>query len=124
MICLFQVNETLGKLRLNGNKIENKGGMAIAGALQVNTMLEELDLAETDQVIYPMVFILHFFKLVINPTLSPFRLLVKHCAVLSLPEIMPSVASPNGVFCLVKYQSRVCSDQPLLRFLIFGLLCT
>ena len=26
--------------------------MAIAGALQVNTMLEELDLAETDQVIY------------------------------------------------------------------------
>lgn len=26
--------------------------MAIAGALQVNTMLEELDLAETDQVMY------------------------------------------------------------------------
>lgn len=51
MLCLqFQVNETLGKLRLNGNKIKNKGGMAIAGALQVNTMLEELDLGETDQV--------------------------------------------------------------------------
>ena len=45
------MNETLSKLRLNGNKIDNKGGMAIAGALQVNTMLEELDLAETDQVI-------------------------------------------------------------------------
>ena len=45
-----QVNETLGKLRLNGNKIKNKGGMAFAGALQVNTMLEELDLGETDQV--------------------------------------------------------------------------
>lgn len=28
--------------------------MAIAGALQVNTMLEELDLAETDQVMYYM----------------------------------------------------------------------
>jgi len=39
-------------LRLNGNKIKTKGGMAIAGALQVNTMLEELDLAETDQVMY------------------------------------------------------------------------
>ena len=51
ILCVqFQVNETLGKLRLNGNKIKNKGGMAIAGALQVNTMLEELDLGETDQV--------------------------------------------------------------------------
>lgn len=51
ILCLqFQVNETLGKLRLNGNKIKNKGGMVIAGALQVNTMLEELDLGETDQV--------------------------------------------------------------------------
>ena len=46
------MNETLGKLRLNGNKIKTKGGMAIAGALQVNTMLEELDLGETDQVMY------------------------------------------------------------------------
>ena len=51
MPSLYQVNETLSKLRLNGNKIDNKGGMAIAGTLQVNTMLEELDLAETDQVI-------------------------------------------------------------------------
>ena len=51
ILCVqFQVNETLGKLRLNSNKIKNKGGMAIAGALQVNTMLEELDLGETDQV--------------------------------------------------------------------------
>ena len=51
ILCLqFQVNETLGKLRLNGNKIKNNGGMAITGALQVNTMLEELDLGETDQV--------------------------------------------------------------------------
>ena len=39
-------------MRINGNKIKTKGGLAIAGALQVNTMLEELDLAETDQVMY------------------------------------------------------------------------
>ena len=42
--------------------------MAIAGALQVNTMLEELDLAETDQVVSLVVFILHFFKLIITQT--------------------------------------------------------
>ena len=35
---------------MNGNKIGNKGGMALAGALQVNTVLEELDLGETDLV--------------------------------------------------------------------------
>ncbi len=44
------MNETLRVLRMNGNKIGNKGGMAIAGALQVNTILEEIDLAETDLV--------------------------------------------------------------------------
>ena len=47
---ILQVNETLQKLKLDGNKIGNKGCMAIAGALQVNTVLEELDLAETDMV--------------------------------------------------------------------------
>ena len=35
---------------MNGNKIGNKGGMALAGALQVNTVLEELDLGEADLV--------------------------------------------------------------------------
>ena len=35
---------------MNGNKIDNKGGMAIAGALQVNTILDDIDLAETDLV--------------------------------------------------------------------------
>lgn len=70
MLCLqFQVNETLGKLRLNGNKIKNKGGMAIAGALQVNTMLEELDLGETDQV---MDIIKEFYSWYCTATLSLF----------------------------------------------------
>lgn len=55
-MCLLQVNETLVKLRLNGNKIKNRGGMAFAGALQVNTMLEELDIGETDQVIIALTF--------------------------------------------------------------------
>ena len=44
------MNETLRLLKLNRNKIGNKGGIAIAGALQVNTILETLDLAETDLV--------------------------------------------------------------------------
>ena len=44
------MNETVRVLHLNGNKIGNKGGMAIAGALQVNIVLEEIDLAETDLV--------------------------------------------------------------------------
>ena len=44
------MNETLRVLKLNGNKIGNKGAMAIAGALQVNCVLEELDLAEIDLV--------------------------------------------------------------------------
>ena len=46
----MQVNETLRVLKLNGNKIGNKGAMAVAGALQVNTALEDLDLAEIDMV--------------------------------------------------------------------------
>ncbi len=44
------MNETLLVLKLNGNKICNKGALAIAGALQVNTILQELDMAETDMV--------------------------------------------------------------------------
>ena len=47
---LLQINETLRTLKMNGNKIDNKGGMAIAGALQVNTILDDIDLAETDLV--------------------------------------------------------------------------
>ena len=44
------MNETLLVLKLNGNKICNKGALAIAGALQVNTILQELDMADTDMV--------------------------------------------------------------------------
>lgn len=44
------MNETLLILRINGNKICDKGALAIAGSLQVNTVLEELDLADTDMV--------------------------------------------------------------------------
>ena len=44
------MNETLLVLKLNGNKICNKGAMAIAGSLQVNMTLEELDMADTDMV--------------------------------------------------------------------------
>ena len=50
ILSLIQMNETLRTLRMNGNKIGNKGGMSLAGALQVNTILEELDLGETDLV--------------------------------------------------------------------------
>jgi hypothetical protein len=46
----MKVNDTLRVLKLNGNKIGNKGGMAIAGTLQVNTVLEELDISEVDLV--------------------------------------------------------------------------
>ena len=44
------MNETLLVLKLNGNKIGNQGALAIAGSLQVNTILEELDIADTDMV--------------------------------------------------------------------------
>ena len=44
------MNETLLVLKLNGNKICNKGALAIAGSLQVNTILQELDMADTDMV--------------------------------------------------------------------------
>ena len=50
MFYSLQINETLRTLKMNGNKIDNKGGMAIAGALQVNTILDDIDLAETDLV--------------------------------------------------------------------------
>lgn len=43
--------------------------MAIAGALQVNTMLEELDLGETDQV---MDIIKEFYSWYCTATLSLF----------------------------------------------------
>ena len=44
------MNDTLKKLRLDGNKFGRIGGLAIAGALQVNTTLEELDVNNTEQV--------------------------------------------------------------------------
>lgn len=44
------MNDTLISLKLNGNKFGNKGGMALAGALQVNKTLEDLDIGDTDQV--------------------------------------------------------------------------
>ena len=49
--CIFfQSHELLISLKMNGNKIGNKGGMYFAGALQVNTTLEALDLGDTDLV--------------------------------------------------------------------------
>ena len=45
-----QLNETLQIFRINGNKIGNKGVMAIAGSLQVNAVLQELDISDTDMV--------------------------------------------------------------------------
>lgn len=44
------MNETLKVLKLDGNKCGVYGGMAIAGALQVNMTLEELNLNNTEQV--------------------------------------------------------------------------
>lgn len=49
-LYLFQKNDTLKSLRMTGNKIGNKGGMWFAQALQVNTGLEALDVADTDLV--------------------------------------------------------------------------
>ncbi|MBO8711895.1 hypothetical protein INP24_14275, partial [Staphylococcus aureus] len=41
-------NAGLKALRLNGNKIGNRGGMFFAQMLQINTTLEALDLGDTD----------------------------------------------------------------------------
>jgi hypothetical protein len=46
----LQKNAGLRALRLNGNKIGNKGGMFFAQMLQINTTLQALDLADTDLV--------------------------------------------------------------------------
>ncbi|KAK7494099.1 hypothetical protein BaRGS_00014572 [Batillaria attramentaria] len=49
--AMLKKNDTLWTLRLNGNKIETKalkGGMYFAQALQVNTTLLHLDLADSD----------------------------------------------------------------------------
>lgn len=49
--CIFfQKNAGLRALRLNGNKIGNRGGMFFAQMLQINTTLEALDLGDTDLV--------------------------------------------------------------------------
>jgi len=53
---IFQRNTSLKILRLNGNKIGNRGGLYFAQALQVNVALESLDLADTDLVSTQCVF--------------------------------------------------------------------
>ena len=45
-----QDNQILRMLKMNGNKIQNKGGMSFAGMLQINTALEVLDLNDCDLV--------------------------------------------------------------------------
>ena len=49
-VFLDQMNETVHVFKVNGNKIGNKGAMAIAGSLQVNPVLQELDISDTDMV--------------------------------------------------------------------------
>lgn len=46
------MNETLRTLKMDGNKFGRVGGLALAGALQVNTTLEELDITNTEQVLF------------------------------------------------------------------------
>ena len=46
------MNETLITLRMDGNKFGRVGGLALAGSLQVNTTLEELDITNTEQVTF------------------------------------------------------------------------
>jgi len=46
----LQTNTSLKFLRLNGNKIGNRGGLCFAQALQVNVVLESLDLGDADLV--------------------------------------------------------------------------
>ena len=53
------MNDTLKVLKLDGNKCGSFGGMAIAGALQVNITLEELNMNNTEQVCLT-VFRYHF----------------------------------------------------------------
>lgn len=43
------MNDTLKVLKLDGNKLQRFGGLALADALQVNTTLEELNLNNTEQ---------------------------------------------------------------------------
>ena len=49
-ISSFQVNESLLALKVNGNKIGNRGGMFFASMLQINTTLQHLDLGDCDLV--------------------------------------------------------------------------
>ena len=52
-VCLsHQHNGALVSLRLTGNKIGNKGAMHLASMLQVNTTLQELDIADCDLVVH------------------------------------------------------------------------
>ena len=45
------MNDSLKVLSLDGNKFGRVGGLALAGALQVNKTLEELSMENTEQVI-------------------------------------------------------------------------
>lgn len=51
ILFFIKKNQTLIYLNLNGNKIGNKGGMAMAQMLQVNFILQHLDIGNTDQVL-------------------------------------------------------------------------
>ena len=56
------MNETLVTLKMDGNKFGRVGGLALAGALQVNTTLEELDITNTEQVCQKMFESIEFPK--------------------------------------------------------------
>lgn len=49
---MVQRNSSLKSLRMNGNKIGDKGGVYFAEALQINESLEEIDLADCDLVTF------------------------------------------------------------------------
>ena len=53
MITFFQQqSSSLKSLRMTGNKIGNRGAMHLAGMMQVNATLEELDVSDCDLVIH------------------------------------------------------------------------
>lgn len=62
-------------LLLNGNKIDNKGGMSFAQALQINTTLEHLDVGEADLVfenifLYILILYSYLFHFSFAPKIS------------------------------------------------------
>ena len=48
LVCGAQNNVTLQSLKLNGNKMGDRGAMYVAQMLQLNTTLEQLDLGECE----------------------------------------------------------------------------